>query len=58
MLVVLRTILCTNDVFLFGFQVANSEVEKESEKIADEFLEGDASEPNVDAFLETFMVLF
>ena len=41
-----------------GFQVANSEVEKESENIADEFLEGDASESNVDAFLEKFMVIF
>lgn len=43
------------DVLFSLLQVANSEVEKESENIADEFLEGDASESNVDAFLEKFM---
>ena len=37
-------------------QVSSTEVEQDSEKIADEFLEGDVSESNVDAFLEKFLV--
>lgn len=36
-------------------QVSSTEVEQESEKLADEFLEGDGSGSNVDAFLEKFM---
>ena len=39
------------------FQVSSTEVEQESEKIADEFLEEDSSESNVDAFLEKFLVI-
>ena len=38
------------------FQISSTEVEQDSDKIADEFLEGDASESNVDAFLEKFLV--
>ena len=37
-------------------QISSTEVEQDSEKIADEFLEGDVSESNVDAFLEKFLV--
>lgn len=36
-------------------QISSTEVEQDSDKIADEFLEGDASESNVDAFLEKFL---
>jgi len=36
-------------------QVSSTEVEQESEKLADEFLEGDGSGSNVDAFLDKFM---
>jgi len=36
-------------------QVSSTEVEQESDKLADEFLEGDSSESNVDAFLEKFL---
>jgi len=36
-------------------QISSTEVEQDSEKIADEFLEGDVSEANVDAFLEKFL---
>ena len=38
-------------------QISSTEVEQDSEKIADEFLEGDVSEANVDAFLEKFLVI-
>jgi len=36
-------------------QISSTEVEQDSDKIADEFLESDASESNVDAFLEKFL---
>ena len=47
---------CTLKCISILSKVSSTEVEQESDKLADEFLEGDSSESNVDAFLEKFLV--
>merc|ERR1711997_251821 len=46
---------CTLKCISILSKVSSTEVEQESDKLADEFLEGDSSESNVDAFLEKFL---